>query len=194
MRLERGLQLCRRLELELDRHLGGRERRLGVAAGVVGRVGREALLVDRLLRVDHVRAAPRCRARAPAHLPRAASGVSAATTAIGWPAYTGSDDEDGVPRRQRELALRPDHGPDAVGRAGRVEVERAHAPVRDGRAEHGRVEHARETDVGRVAHAPGRPELPVEARRGLADERKLRPRRDQFSTSSASSTSAQTSS
>ena len=37
VRLERRLQLRGRLELELDRHVGGGERRLGVAAGVVGR-------------------------------------------------------------------------------------------------------------------------------------------------------------
>ena len=172
MRLERGLQLCRRLQLELDGHLGGRERRLGVAAGVVGRVGREALLVDRLLRVDHMRE----------HLDVERERPHASARRLGRIGGHDRDrlagihrlrQEDGVPRRQGELGLRPEHGPDAVGRAGRVEVERTHAPVRDGRTEDGGVEHAGETDVGRVAHAPGRTELPVEARRGLSDERKL---------------------
>ena len=85
VRLERGLQLAGRVESELDRHLRGGERRLGVAPGIVGRLVDEALLVDGLLRVDDVRehldvererATPAC----------AASSVSAATTAIGWPA------------------------------------------------------------------------------------------------------------
>ena len=54
VRLERRLQLRRRVELELDRHLGGGESRLGVTPGIVGRVADEALLVDGLLRIDDV--------------------------------------------------------------------------------------------------------------------------------------------
>ena len=64
VRLERRLQLRRRLELELDRHLGGRERRLGVAPGIVGRLADEALLVDGLAAGRRCGRAPRCRARA----------------------------------------------------------------------------------------------------------------------------------
>ena len=44
VRLEGRLQVCRGLERQLDRHLGGRESSLGVAAGIVGWVGRELLL------------------------------------------------------------------------------------------------------------------------------------------------------
>ena len=175
VRLERRLQLGRRLELELDRHLGGRERRLGVAACVVGRLGREALLVDGLLRVDHVGQHLDVELRAPARRPtpppacrprrpRSAGRHTPARTR-GW----GS-------RRQRELALRPDHGPDAVRRTGGVEVERSHAPVRDGRAQHRRVEHARETDVGRVADATRRAQLPVQPRAPGAPRARAPPR------------------
>ncbi len=86
VRLERRLHLRRRVEGELDRHLGSGERRLGVAPGIVRRIGGEALLGS-----GPPAASTTCgrtsRSRASAATPaRAASSVSAATTAIGWPA------------------------------------------------------------------------------------------------------------
>jgi hypothetical protein len=54
VRLERRLQLCRCLELDLDIHLCRGERRLGVAARLLRGLGGEALLAECLVRVDHV--------------------------------------------------------------------------------------------------------------------------------------------
>ena len=50
VRLERGLHVRGRLAGDLDAHLGGRERRVGLAAHALARVVREALLVE--ARVD----------------------------------------------------------------------------------------------------------------------------------------------
>ena len=56
VRLERRLQLRRRVEIETStRHVGGSESRLGVTPRIVGRLADEVLLVDGLLRVDDVR-------------------------------------------------------------------------------------------------------------------------------------------
>ncbi len=89
VRLERRLDLGRRLELELDGHVGGGEGRLGVAAGIVGRVVGEALLVDGLLRVDDVAEAPRCR------VPERADASSRRLERVG------RDDRDRLRRRTR---------------------------------------------------------------------------------------------
>ena len=92
----------------------------------------------------HVRRAPRCRARALRRPPRPASSVSAATTAIGWPAYCGSAGEQ---RRRASCSESSLSGPitartPGVARAASRSSERD-AAVRDGRAQHGRVQHSR---------------------------------------------------
>ena len=99
--------------------------------------------------------------------------MSAATTAIGWPAYTGSAASSGA----RVVSERSLSGPIAARTPGtaqrRLEVERADASVRDRRAQHGGMEHPGELHVDGEPHAPGCPRGTVLARRGPADEREL---------------------
>ena len=129
--LERGLQLCRRRDRDLDPHLGGGERRLRVATRVVARLADEVLLVHGHLWVDDV----------PEHLDVERERLDAGHGRL---QRVGSDDGDrlsgvaGLGRkewssaRQRQLALGPDHRTNARHRERCVEVERAHAPVGDG--------------------------------------------------------------
>ena len=121
--------------------------------------------------------APRGRAPSARTPARAASGVSAATTAIGSPAYAGSAASSGA----RVVSERSLSGPIAARTPGRrpccLEVERPDASMGNGRPEHGGVEHSREPYVDRVADAARGPRCPVEARRRLPDERELGIRR-----------------
>ena len=143
MGLERRLQLRGGRDRDLDRDLGRGERGLGVAAGVVARLADEVLLVHGLARVDDV----------PEHLDVERQRTHALARRL---ERVGRDDGDRLPgvaglgreersrARQRQLALGPDHRTNARHRERRLEVERAHASVRDGRAQHRRVEHPRQ--------------------------------------------------
>ena len=192
MGLERSLQLGGGGDRDLYRDLGRGERGLRVAAGVVARLADEVLLVHGLSRVDDVREhldVERQRAHA------LAGGLERVGRDDGdrLPGVAGLGREERSRTRQRQLALGPDHSPNARHGEGRLEVERADAPMRDGRAQHRRVKHPRQLHVDRVARAPGHPHRPVKPRCGLADDREL-VAAVQLWTSSASSTSAQTSS
>jgi hypothetical protein len=170
VRLERRLDLGRCLELELDRHLRPRERALGVASRVVGRVTREALLVDGLLRVDDVAQHLEVESESPDSGLRGLEGVRrdhGDRLAGKFRLVDEERREDG----EAQLGLRREHGPHTWGRFRRVDVERANAPVGSGRPQHGRVEHAGETNVDRVPDPPGCPGGPVEPRSRLADDR-----------------------
>ena len=131
MRLERRLHLRRRVEGELDRHVGSGERRLGVAPGIVRRIGGEALPVQALLRVDDVRedleVEGERRDAGPCRLERVRRDDRDRLARV-----AGLGGEQRGPGRERELALRAEHGPHARDREGCVEVERAHAPVGGG--------------------------------------------------------------
>ena len=95
VRLERGLQLRGCLERELDRHLRRGQRGLRVATCIVGRLVVNRWSLTASCGSTHGRA-PRGRARARASRLRRLPGVSAATTAIGSPAYAGSAASSGA--------------------------------------------------------------------------------------------------
>ena len=142
MRLERRLQLRRCLDGELDRHLGSGERRLGVAAGIVRRIGGEALLVEGLLRVDdvseHLEVEGERRDPGARRLERVGRDDRDRLARVG-----GLGGEQRGARRQRELALRADHRPDTgTARAASRSSERTR-PCAARRTKHRRVEHAR---------------------------------------------------
>ena len=103
----------------------------------------------------------------------AASGVSAATTAIGSPAHAGSA-VSGLSPVDRQRCVRADRRADARGRTRGVDVERGHPAARDGRAQDGRVEHPRQLDVDGVARRAARAHRPVLADRRRADDPELR--------------------
>ena len=131
VRLERAVHLRGCLELELDPHLGGGERRLSITAGVVARIRGKALLVQGLLRVDDVR--EHLEVEGESHdtglcrLQRVRRDDRDRLAGI-----AGLDSEKRGPGRQRKIALRSGHGPHTRHAASSVEVERADASVGDG--------------------------------------------------------------
>ncbi len=181
MRLERRLQLGRRIERELDRDVGRGEGRLGVATSLVGRVLGEALLVEPLLHVDEVRQNFEIECKRGNPCPRRFERVRC-HDGDRRPGIRGLGGEERRLRRQRQLALRPDHGTNAGRGARRFDVERSHAAVRGRRSQDSRVQHPRELHVDREAHAARRARRAVLPRCGLA--RRARDRRRAPSSSS----------
>ena len=174
--LERRLQLGRGLDGELDRHLRSREGCLRIAAGVVRRVRGEALLVERVRRVDDVRQHLEVEVERGDPRPRGLQRVCR-DDRDRLAGVAGLVGEQRAAGRQRELAVGADDGPDGRGSESGGEVERADAPVGGRRAKHRRVEHSGRPHVDREADASGCAGGAVLTRRRAADERELGPRR-----------------
>ena len=86
------------------------------------------------------------------------------------------DGGDGRAREPRLLLepgrlARPDRGPHARQRERGREVDSPHLRMRVGRAEHGRVQHPGQLEVGGIARLAAHPLVAVLARRGPADHR-----------------------
>ena len=170
VRLERCLDVCRRLARELHPDLGGREGAVRIAADRLGRVLREALLVESARGVERRE-----------HLVVGSQRGDACRGGLG---RVGRDGRDGLPgpRRlgrehacagHRERAFWAEHRSDTGRRARSVEVEARHPRAGRRRPKHAGMEHARQRDVDRVACRAARAERAVLARRGLADDRQL---------------------
>ena len=163
VRLERRLQVARRLQGELDAHVGaGHARRRRRRAGPPpARRGSAARRSPRPWRSRT--AAPPTAGRGRAGPAAAAASVSAAIAATGAPTYSTLGRQQRAPAGD-ELVVGPDGGAHAGHRARGVEVERDEARVGVRRAQHGRPQHPGQLDVDREARRAGRPQPAVLAR------------------------------
>ena len=176
MGLERRLQLGRGLDGELDRHFRSREGCLGIAAGVVRRVRGEALLVERVRRVDDVREHLEVEGERGDPRPRGLQRVCR-DDRDRLAGVAGLVGEQRAAGRQRELAVGADDGPDGRGSESGGEVERADAPVGAGERSTAAWSIPAGLHVDREADAAGCAGGAVLTRRRAADERELGPRR-----------------
>ena len=162
----------RRIECQLDRDLGRRERGLGVAARVVRGVLRETLLGETVPHVDEVREDLEIEGERDKPRPCCFRGVRCDNRDRGS-GIRGLRGEERRARRQGQIARRPDHGPHPGDRTRRVEIERAHGSVCDRRAKNRCVQHPGQPHVDREAHAARSARRPVVSWRRPTDEIEL---------------------
>ena len=134
VRLEWRLDLIRRLDLELDHHVGARQGSVDVSASPLYRIGGEAQLADRLLRVEgvgqHLELDRQCVERRAGLLRRIGGDDRDRLPGIGW--FGGQNRLRGAECGcVRNRGLGAHYRTHAVGAARRLEVERLDARAGD---------------------------------------------------------------